>query len=265
LGKLPALQWYPGDWRKDVGIQSLSYHDRGVWFEMLMLMHESPVRGKLMIGGKAASEDLIAGVLHLDIETFRGTVTTLLDRGICDRDSRTGALMNRRMVRDEEGRSRNRRKLEKWRKDKKIKGNGNQKETPDVTPKKPLPSSSSSSSSSSSTSVCNNTPPPPVAALDHIDISRRVGEECQITSTTALREIQEQAKLDLAAGRIADDIAAELTASIRFYREEKPKLRITWGLEKFIGEGHWRDPRGWPRKESTTGKDVYQRFMESDA
>ena len=43
--KLPALQFYPGDWRKDLGVQSLSFHDRGVWFEMLMLMHDSENRG----------------------------------------------------------------------------------------------------------------------------------------------------------------------------------------------------------------------------
>jgi hypothetical protein len=41
MTKLPALQWYPADWRKDPGVQALSLHDRMVWFEMLMLMHES--------------------------------------------------------------------------------------------------------------------------------------------------------------------------------------------------------------------------------
>jgi hypothetical protein len=149
LGKLPAIQFYPGDWRKDVGVQSLSYHDRGVWFEMLMLMHESPVRGKLMIGDKGATEELIAGVLHIEVESFKVTVATLLERGICDRDSRTGALMNRRMVRDEDERSKNRRKLAKWRKEQKTNEECNQP----VTQKKPLPSSSSSITSSSSTSV----------------------------------------------------------------------------------------------------------------
>lgn len=103
-----------------------------------------------------------------------------------------------------------------------------------------------------------HTPP----ALDHVDVARRVGEECRITSTGVIREIQEQAKLELADGRTADDIAAEIAGSIQAYRTEKPKLQITWGLEKFIGEGHWRDPTGWPRKE--TLRDVYKDFREAD-
>ena len=49
--KLPAMQFYPGDWRKDIGVQSLSFHDRGVWFEMLMLMHGSERRGVLVLNG----------------------------------------------------------------------------------------------------------------------------------------------------------------------------------------------------------------------
>jgi hypothetical protein len=100
-------------------------------------------------------------------------------------------------------------------------------------------------------------------ALDHVDVARRVGEECRITSPAVIREIQEQAKLEL-VDRPPEDVAAELTASIEAYRAEKPRLRITWGLEKFIGEGHWRDPTSWPRKD-LAGKDIYQQFAESDA
>ena len=50
---LPALQFYGGDWRKDPGIQALNYFDRGVWFEMLLMMHESEDRGKLVLNGRA--------------------------------------------------------------------------------------------------------------------------------------------------------------------------------------------------------------------
>lgn len=133
-------------------MQSLSYHDRGVWWEMLLLMHESPVRGKLMIGGKAPSDELIANVLHLEVESYRSTVTTLLERGVCDRDSRTGAIMNRRMVRDEIERSKNRKKVSDWRKAKKTNTESNREETNKVTRWKPPSSSSSSSSISSSPS-----------------------------------------------------------------------------------------------------------------
>lgn len=99
--KLPAFQFYPADWRKDPGVQALSYHDRGVWFEILCLMHESEQRGKLLLNGKAMPEDALARLLGLDKQNLSRTLTTLLDYGVMSRDEETGALISRRMVRDE--------------------------------------------------------------------------------------------------------------------------------------------------------------------
>lgn len=156
VSKLPAIQFYPGDWRKDLGVQSLNFHDRGVWFEMLLLMHESEVRGKLLLGGKAMTDDTLAEVLHLDRQALAATLETLLKRGVTEREKRTGALINRRMIRDENIRAENRSRLHKWRKDKKTQENRNVDETADETRMKRLPSSSSSSS----TSVSNVKAPP---------------------------------------------------------------------------------------------------------
>jgi hypothetical protein len=99
--KLPALQFYPADWRKDPGVQSLNYFDRGVWFEILCLMHESSERGKLLLNGKAMPDDALARVLGLDNQTLSSTLTTLLTYGVASRDDETGALINRRMVNDD--------------------------------------------------------------------------------------------------------------------------------------------------------------------
>ena len=30
--KLPAIQFYPGDWHKDQGVQALDLTQRGAWF-----------------------------------------------------------------------------------------------------------------------------------------------------------------------------------------------------------------------------------------
>lgn len=148
MAKLPAIQFYPGDWRKDMGVQSLSFHDRAVWFEMLLMMHDSEVRGKLIMGGKAVTEEVMAGVLRIDLETLKTTVQTLLDRGVTEREKRTGALINRRMLRDEKYRAEERVKMRSWRKSKKIKDSCNEYVIPVVTEMLPLSSSSSSSSSS---------------------------------------------------------------------------------------------------------------------
>lgn len=99
--KLPAMQFYPGDWRKDIGVQSLSFNDRGIWFEMLMLMHDSERRGVLVLNGQPMSDEMIARAIGLDNQTFNQSLTTLLNTGVASREEDTGAVMNRRMVRDE--------------------------------------------------------------------------------------------------------------------------------------------------------------------
>lgn len=67
-----------------------------------MLMHESEQRGKLMLNGKKMDDGSLAQIIGLDKQILTTTLTTLLNKGVASLDSETGALMCRRMVRDEE-------------------------------------------------------------------------------------------------------------------------------------------------------------------
>jgi hypothetical protein len=151
-GKAPSMQWYPADWRKDTAVQMLSFHDRGVWFELINIMHESAERGVLVINGAPMPEDALSRLLGLDKQTFNQTLSNLLTYGVAKQRGEDGAIYCKRMVEDE--------KLSQLRRDAgKLGGNPvllNQKSTTPVK-QNPTPSSSSSSSSSSS----NNTPKPP--------------------------------------------------------------------------------------------------------
>lgn len=146
--KLPSFQFYPADWRKDPGVQSLTFHQRGVWLEILCLMHESPRRGYLLLpNGNTMSDDALSRIIGLDKQNLTTTLTAILECGVADRDPATEALMNRRMIRDEALRQ-TRSKCGK------MGGNPNllnqkPKQKPTTRLKqKPTPSSSSSSSSS---------------------------------------------------------------------------------------------------------------------
>lgn len=99
--KMPALQFYPADWRKDLAVQSLGYHDRGVWFEMLCLMHESSERGVLLLNGVTMPEEVIARLLGMDNQTFNQTLSTLLTFGVAKRRPTDNAIFCKRMVDDE--------------------------------------------------------------------------------------------------------------------------------------------------------------------
>lgn len=100
MSKLPAFQFYPADWRKDPGVQALSFHDRGVWFEILCLMHESEQRGRLLLNGEPMPDEALARLLGLDKQILTKTLSTLLQYGVASRDA-ASALVCRRMLRDE--------------------------------------------------------------------------------------------------------------------------------------------------------------------
>jgi len=142
VGKLPAFQFYPGDWRKDPGIQSLDYFDRGVWFEIMCFMHESTERGVLLLNGRPMTDDSLARLLGLDNQKLSSTLTRLMESGVAHRRD-DGAIFNRRMIRDEQ--------IRYIRAEAGKRGGNpnllNQKSTTQVI-QKPTPSSSSSSSSS---------------------------------------------------------------------------------------------------------------------
>lgn len=104
---LPHIQFYPGDWRKEVGIQSLSYYHRGIWFELLLLMHGSEERGKLVLNGRPMSLSGLARLLGITEGEAKDAIDVLIASGVASRQQ-NGTIFNRRMVREEELRQKRR-------------------------------------------------------------------------------------------------------------------------------------------------------------
>lgn len=78
--------------------------------------------------------------------------------------------------------------------------------------------------------------------------------------------VTEVARIEFAAGRNLEDLTTEMEAAYRFYEQEKPKLRIAWGPSKFFGDGHWRNPEGWPRKGKSRTEQISEwRAPDDDA
>lgn len=102
--KLPYMQFYPGDWWREGGLRALDIADRGMWFEMLLTMHESPQRGRMVLpDGQPIPEDSVARMIGLDTPRYREGLDRLIKFGVAAVDS-DGVVFCRRMVRDEEKR-----------------------------------------------------------------------------------------------------------------------------------------------------------------
>lgn len=97
----PWLKFYPTDWRADPALRSCSVAARGLWMELLCLMHEASPRGWLLINGRSVSDRQIASLAGSSIDEVAACLKELEEAGVFSRDG-NGDIYSRRMHRDEE-------------------------------------------------------------------------------------------------------------------------------------------------------------------
>lgn len=97
--KAPAFSFYPGDWRRDVALQSCSLEARGLWAELLWLMHDGVPYGHLATLAGAIADDRVAAMIGVPPAQYRRLLAELEAAGVPSR-TESGVLFSRRMVRD---------------------------------------------------------------------------------------------------------------------------------------------------------------------
>ena len=95
--KLPALQFYPGDWMKDPALRRCTHAAKGVWIDILCLMWENEERGVLATAGQAWCDEDIARAVGGDQAVVLSCLAELTLKGVANRRS-DGSLYSRRLV-----------------------------------------------------------------------------------------------------------------------------------------------------------------------
>ena len=98
--KLAWIKFYPADWRADPALRMCSLGARGLWMEMLCLMHEAEPRGSLLVSGKTVTPRLLAGIVSVSPDEIEHWTSELEAAGVFSRDD-DGVIYSRRMRRDE--------------------------------------------------------------------------------------------------------------------------------------------------------------------
>lgn len=93
------MKWYPADWRADPGLRMCSLAARGLWADMLALMHEAEPYGHLLVNGIAPSNRQLAGLLGCEEKEIARCMQQLEECGVFSR-SEDGTVISRRMLRD---------------------------------------------------------------------------------------------------------------------------------------------------------------------
>lgn len=102
--KLPAFQFYPGDWRKDPNLSRCTHAEKGVWMDMLCIAFECDERGVLISQGTPWTDEEIAGAIGGDQSATLSHIAALLRKGVAKRRN-DGAIFSARLVRDESKRA----------------------------------------------------------------------------------------------------------------------------------------------------------------
>lgn len=95
------LDLVTGDWMQDPAVRSCGPAARGVWFDMLCLMWNSPRCGYLQhANGQPMTTEQIARATGTTVMEIAALLVELEEAGVFSRDEK-GVIFNRRMVRDE--------------------------------------------------------------------------------------------------------------------------------------------------------------------
>jgi hypothetical protein len=97
----PWFKFYPSDWRSDPALRVCSLAARGLWMEMIGIMHEAEPRGHLLIAGRPVPPDKLAALVGVSFEEVRTLLAELEDAGVFS-CKRNGVVFSRRMERDEQ-------------------------------------------------------------------------------------------------------------------------------------------------------------------
>jgi hypothetical protein len=99
-GPAPWMKFYPQDWRADEKLRMCSLAARGLWIEMVALMHRSEKYGTLLINGIVPTDAQVAMQVGAEVSEVSKLLSELEAAGVFSRTG-TQAIYSRRMKRDE--------------------------------------------------------------------------------------------------------------------------------------------------------------------
>jgi hypothetical protein len=92
------MKFYPADWRSDPKLRMCSIGARGLWVEMLCVMHEAEPYGYLISNGRAITSRQMAGLAGVTAGECMKYLLELASAGVYSLDDEK--IFSRRMVRD---------------------------------------------------------------------------------------------------------------------------------------------------------------------
>lgn len=101
--KRPWAKFYYGDWRNDPLLRMCGLTARGLWIEMIALMHQAEPYGHLIVNGRPPTDAQLAIQVGAPEVHLPALLVELESAGVFSR-TRTGVIYSRRMTREDKHR-----------------------------------------------------------------------------------------------------------------------------------------------------------------
>lgn len=98
--KRPSFQFYPADWQTDNSLRACSLAARGLWMEMICIMHQANPYGYFLLNQKSIQNSTLARMVGCSLEETELLLDELETNGVFVRDE-YGTIYSKRMVKDE--------------------------------------------------------------------------------------------------------------------------------------------------------------------
>lgn len=94
----PWFKFYPTDWRQDPKLRICGLEARGLWIEMIALMHQATPYGHLLVSGQPPTDMQLAMLVGCAPDQITRLVGEMETAGVFSR-TRTGVIYSRKMSR----------------------------------------------------------------------------------------------------------------------------------------------------------------------
>lgn len=94
----PWLKFYTSDWRADPRLKMCSLEARGMWIEMICLMHEAEPYGQLLVSGQSPTDAQLAVLVGAPPDRITAMLGELESAGVFSR-TRAGVIYSRKLSR----------------------------------------------------------------------------------------------------------------------------------------------------------------------
>ncbi|MCA3268483.1 MAG: hypothetical protein ING19_20760 [Azospirillum sp.] len=95
----PWMKFFPSDWRADPALRMCSFAARGLWVDLMTLMHEAEPYGHLLVSGKSPTARQLSGLLGGGLKEIEALLAELEEAGVFSKTDE-GVIYSRRMTRD---------------------------------------------------------------------------------------------------------------------------------------------------------------------